>query len=153
MDQQNIKRGEGGQPGNKNAEKWTEGKAIDLGEKMIEWLREKDDEDNDKGNIFFREFLLDNDLYSDLVDYLCDKYKSFSDLIKKAKEIQEIKLVKFGVGDRLQPAMTIFILKNNHGYRDKQETELTGKDGKDLFPKIEVEIIDKRNQVDEDTND
>ena len=40
------------------------------------------------------------------------------------------------------------------GYDAPVKQEITGKDGKDLVPRIEVEIIDKREDVsDEDSND
>lgn len=120
----------GGQPGNKNAEKWTEEKAIELGNRLIEWMNEKDDNGKDKGNIFFKEFLMQNDVYQDLIEYLGDKFKSFSDLIRKAKQLQELKLIKFGIADRLQPTMTIFVLKNHHNYKDKQDIDHTSKGDK-----------------------
>lgn len=109
-------------------EKWTEEKAIELAEGLIRWFNEKDDNGNDKGNIFWEEYIvIEKDLYPSVVSYLCNKFSSFSNLIEKAKKIQEIKLVKYGIADKLQPTMTIFVLKNHHNYRDK--SEFTGKDG------------------------
>ena len=114
--------------GNKVAEKWTLEEAMKIGYDLIAWMKEKDVNGEDKGNIFYADFLcIENDYYEDLIGYLCKKFKPFLDLIKKAKEIQELKLVKFGVADRLQPAMTIFVLKNHHNYKDKQELETTNK--------------------------
>jgi len=101
-------------------EKWTEKKAIELGEGMIEWLKEKNEDGEDKGNLFFEEFLIiEQDLYVDLISYLSEKFSSFSNLIAKAKKIQELKLVKYGVGDRLNATMTKFVLINNHDFKDK----------------------------------
>ena len=106
------------------AEKWTEKKALKLGEEMTAWMKAKDENGEDKGNIFFAEFLcIENDYYEDLINYLCGKFTSFLELIKKAHKIQEIKLAKFGIDDRLQPAMTIFCLKNLHGWNDKKQVE------------------------------
>lgn len=116
----------GGQPGNQNAAKWTEEKALNIAHDLINWMNEVDESGEDKGNIFFKEFLMKNDLYQDLIDYLCDKYMSFSELIKKAKEIQEYKIVKYGITDRLQPAMTIFTLKNLHNWKDKRDVTSGG---------------------------
>lgn len=103
----------GAQLNNKNAEKYTEEKALEIGNKLIEWLRIEN-------NIFYKEFLLNNNLYTDLVSDLCKKYDSFLELIKKAKEIQEMKLCKLGITGLINPTMTIFCLKNNHGYSDKK---------------------------------
>ena len=117
-----IKKGE------KLAEKWTLDEAMKLGNELIEWMKEKDKDDVDKGNIFYEEFLcIENDYYEELISYLCKKFEPFFKLIKKAKKIQELKLIKFGIADRLQPTMTIFVLKNHHGYKDRSETENTNK--------------------------
>ncbi len=109
------KKNEGGQPGNKNAEKWTEQIALDLGNELINWIKLDD-------NIFFEDFLyIVKDLHPNIIGYLSKKYKSFNELLKRSKKIQELKLVKLGIKDKLQPAMTIFVLKNHHNYKDKQE--------------------------------
>lgn len=108
--------------GNKSAEKWTEEIALELGEEMIEWLNEVNDQGEDKGNMFFREFLvIKKGLYTTVINHLMNKFPSFSNLMDTAKEIQEIKLVKYGVADRLNATMTKFVLTNNHGYSEKSE--------------------------------
>lgn len=112
--------------GNKAAEKWTLEDAMKIGEDLISWMKAKNEYGEDNGNIFYEDFLiLENDYYEELISYLCKKFDPFLKLIKKAKKIQELKLVKYGVADRLQAAMTIFVLKNNHGYKDKSEVETT----------------------------
>jgi hypothetical protein len=106
------------------AEKWTEKKSLELGQELIDWLKQKDSEGEDKGNIFFEEFLIiEKDLYDDLIRYLSNKFSSFSELIKKAKKIQEIKLQKYGVGDRLNATMTKFVLTNIHNWSEKTENK------------------------------
>ena len=106
------------------AEKWTEKKALELGHELIAWLKEKDSENEDKGNMFFQEFLIiEKDLYEALIAYLCKKFSSFSKLIEKANKIQELKLQKYGVGDRLNATMTKFVLINKHGWVDKKEID------------------------------
>lgn len=100
-------------------EKWTEQKALQLGNELIDWLKAKDADGEDKGNMFYEEFLvIERDLYPDLIRHLRDKFTSFYELTEKAKRIQEIKLVKYGVGDRLNATMTKFTLTNNHGWTD-----------------------------------
>lgn len=109
-------------------EKWTEQAALELGKELIGWLKEKDEDGEDKGNIFYEEFLvIENDYYPDLVGYLSEKFSSFFDLIKKAEKIQELKLQKYGVGDRLNSSMTKFVLANKHGWKEKQEINLPSK--------------------------
>ncbi len=66
--------------------------------------------------------------YEDLVLYLEKKYpeQDFRTL-KKAREIVKNRLVNQGLDGEANTAMAIFVLKNNHGFRDKIETENTNK--------------------------
>ena len=106
-------------------EKWTENKAIQLGIEMIEWFNEVDKDGNDVGNILFEEFLIiKKNLYPELISYLAKKFTSFLKLLCKAKKIQEIKIAKYGLADRLNSNMAKFILSANHGYTEKKSIEL-----------------------------
>jgi hypothetical protein len=126
-------------------EKWTEAKALQLGEDLIEWQKAKSD------NMFWEEYLvIEKDLYPELIAYLEKKFTSFLKLIEKARKIQELKLQKYGVADVLNAPITKFVLINKHGWRDKQE--LTGADGKDLNPSIIIELIDSSDKVEHEEN-
>lgn len=121
------------------AEKWTEKVSLKFANDLLEWMNAEDE------NIFFDDFLFNvanpkdygknNRIYPELIDYLCDKFSSFSKLLEIAKKKQEIKLKKFGVFDKLNASMTKFTLINNHGWKDKSESEMTIK-------KIEVDFTD-----------
>lgn len=125
-------------------EKWTEERALALADELIEWLKEKDEEGNDKGNMFYEEFLIiEKDLYIDVIRYLSDKFSSFSERIKQARKIQEIKLMKYGVGDKLNASMTKFTLVNNHGWREKSETQIGLNDTLEDAKKIADELKDE----------
>jgi FMN phosphatase YigB (HAD superfamily) len=103
------------------AEKWTEEKALQLGNDLIDWMK------NNEINMFWEEYLvMERDLYPELIAYLSNKFTSFLKLIGKAKKVQEIKLKKYGTADKLNATITKFVLINEHGWRDKQETEHTG---------------------------
>ena len=120
----NIKSKDGTpfESGNKVAEKWTLDEATKLGNDLIEWLRAKDEDGEDLGNMLFEEFLIiEKDLYPELIAYLSHKFSAFLNLIEKAKKIQEIKLHKYGLADRLNASITKFSLINNHGWVDKHE--------------------------------
>lgn len=105
-------------------EKWTEDKALQLGHELIDWLKLKNQDGEDNGNMFYQEFLIiEKDLYEGVISYLCEKFSSFSKLIEKANKIQELKLQKYGVADRLNATMTKFVLTNKHGWSDKMETK------------------------------
>lgn len=105
-------------------EKWTEEKALELGNELLDWMNEVDEDGEDKGNIFVDEFfVIKKRLYYSLPNYLAKKFTSFSKLYENAKKTQEVKLVKYGVGDRLNASMTKFTLMNNHGWTDKSESK------------------------------
>lgn len=73
-----------------------------------------------------------------------DKFKDddmISESIKKIKSILETRLNLGGLRGELNPTMTIFNLKNNYGWRDKTETDITS--GGDKIGGIDVRIIDK----------
>lgn len=109
-------------------EKWTEENALALGRGLIEWLTPKDDPELDKQRIFYEEyFVIVNDLYPEIAAYLSHKFTSFLKLIEKAKKIQETKLVKYGLMDKLNSPITKFVLANHHDYTDKVEQKIKGK--------------------------
>jgi FMN phosphatase YigB (HAD superfamily) len=102
-------------------EKWTEEKALQLGNDLIDWMK------NNEINMFWEEYLvMERDLYPELIAYLSNKFTSFLKLIGKAKKVQEIKLKKYGTADKLNATITKFVLINEHGWKDKQETEHIG---------------------------
>ena len=108
--------------------KWTEEKVLELGEELIAWLKADDD------NIWFERFLYEEkDLYPQLIGEMKDKYPKFAELLKKAKKIQEGKLVDNTLKMSLNPTMAIFVLKNHYQYTDKQQTELTIREEPPLF--------------------
>lgn len=66
-----------------------------------------------------------------------DKSADFLDILEKIEATQEKMLVNGGLsGDFNAPITKMMMTK--HGYSDKQETEVTGKDGAELFPSIVV---------------
>ena len=110
------KRKRGGQPENKNAEIWTEEIALQLGSDLIKWLIETPE------NMYYSEYLtMERDIHPNIIGQMRDKFVSFRELIKKAKEIQKIKLIKYGTANKLNPAVTIFVLKNHHDMTDKRD--------------------------------
>lgn len=109
--------------GNKAAEKWTEEEAIQLGEDVINWLKAEDE------NIFFSEYIAliaepskyRGKLNADIIGDLSAKYASFSELIKKCKEIQRVKIVKYATFDKINIYMSKFLLINHHGYLSERQ--------------------------------
>lgn len=60
------------------------------------------------------------------LDYVDENEKSFSDSIKKAKARCEEALIKKMLTNKYNPTAGIFVLKNNYGFKDKQEVESNG---------------------------
>jgi Holliday junction resolvase len=126
----------GGQPGNKNAEKWTEEKAMELANAMLEWMRpkwERDEKsgkmkDRHSGHIYFNRFLyIENDYPHDVLDYLEGKFYSFSATLKKLKKIQEVKLWELTTFSRGLGGGPIFALKAIHGHRESSHIDMNAK--------------------------
>lgn len=66
----------------------------------------------------------------------------FSASIKKLKTYTEYSLEYFTMAGKIPTAFAIFSLKNNYGWRDKQEVGFTDQDGKDRkIERVEVQII------------
>lgn len=104
--------------------KWTEEIALSLGNEMIEWLNEVDEDGKDVGNILFEEFLvIKKGLYIDVISYLKVKFSSFLEIYEKAKKIQEIKITKYGLSERVNVNMAKFILAATHKMSDKGNEE------------------------------
>lgn len=134
----------GGKAGNKNAEKWTEQKALDIAHGLIIWLNKKPTirkRNISKINLFIIDYLAENGFAKELIRDLSKKYKSFYKLIQKAKTIQEAKLLKYSIVGKLNTRITEFCLKNHHNYKDRQD--ITSDDEK-IDNKIQVEIVRKK---------
>lgn len=106
----------GGQPGNKNAERWDEENALKLGEELMEWLT---DEGSYYENVYFQRFLMINkSLGHNTINYLCNKFDSFRDYIREAKRIQEVKISEGALNQKFAASPAIFQLKAKFGYHE-----------------------------------
>ena len=63
-------------------------------------------------------------IHADTITRYATDFPEFSGTIKKIKQLAEIGLIEGGMMGRYNPAMTIFLAKNNHGYTDKQEIDM-----------------------------
>lgn len=129
----------GGRPKG-SGELWTEEVSIALANEMLEWFKA------DESHIFMQQFLvLEKGLYSDLVSDLCSKWPGFARIIKSCKAIQEVRLQRLAL-EKQNPAGSIFLLKNHHGYADKQEIKSQNVnynyDPADLKAKTEDELLE-----------
>ena len=110
---------------NKAAEKWTEEHALRLADELITWMKAEDD------NIFFDDFLYlqcneedyPGKIYPQLLSYLGDKFTSFSKRLEQAKNIEKIKLKKYGAFDKLNASIVKFLLSAEYGLKEKTENK------------------------------
>lgn len=65
----------------------------------------------------------------------------FVDTIKSAKGKCEKQIEVMALKGKYNPAFAIFNLKNNYGWKDKNESEIYGKGGKDFTPVL-VKFMD-----------
>lgn len=72
-------------------------------------------------NYWYKDFALQEGIDPARLSELANKSPVFSQALKRAKAIQEGKLLKGGLKNRFNSAVTIFALKNNHGWTDKTE--------------------------------
>lgn len=71
----------------------------------------------------------------------CEKYPEFSDTIEQIKALQESMLIQNGLKNEYNATITKLMLSSNHGYREKQETDIKS-DGKAIVF-MPGEIADK----------
>lgn len=120
-----------GYEGNKNAEKWDEKTATAFVDEVYQYVLDNED------CIFIGEPMAHLGYYRELWPYLKNKFDF--NTIKRVESILEARLVSKGVGGSSNATMTIFTLKNNYGWKDKTQTELSGKINVDKIP---VEVVE-----------
>jgi hypothetical protein len=111
----------------KPALKWTEEAALRLADDLLKWMKEKDE------NIFFDDFLYlscdeskyPGKIYPDLLGYLAKKHTSFLERLEQARNIEKIKLKKYGAFDKLNASIVKFLLSAEYGLREKSEVDQT----------------------------
>jgi hypothetical protein len=124
--------------------KWTEQKAMELANELIEWMKSSDN------NIFFERFLVENKEQSpQIVSELSKKFKSFSEAIKRARKIQEYKIIDMGTM-RSNSTFAMFLLKSNHGYIEEYQKQTKEMKIQELeLKKQMLEITKKQHENDE----
>lgn len=105
-------RGRGGEP-----KKYTKEYLDDLAIKLEQYV--------DATPIpFLKEFCYQNRLRSDTISKDCyGRSEKFDETVMYLKDKQEVNLVKSALGNKTNPAMAIFTLKNVAGWRDQKNEE------------------------------
>ncbi|MFL1896811.1 hypothetical protein ACJRPK_13980 [Aquimarina sp. 2-A2] len=107
--------------GNTNNLKWT----FETAQEFFEDLYETVKNDEKCSSLAYATSKLG--YYETLVQYLKDKFKEIDfEPIKKAETLIKSRIMQKGLENEYNPAMSIFILKNNHGMNDKLDVTTGG---------------------------
>lgn len=101
--------------------KYTKDFIRQIGKEMIDFMK-KD------GNYFLKEFAVKKGINAQRFSEFAKIDSEFRDSLQKAKDIQEVKLVRLGIDEGRNAAMVIFMLKNVAGYKDRTTLEHTGEE-------------------------
>lgn len=102
-------------------ETWTESVAMNIVNGLNEWIM------TDLQNIFYWEYLAKQNISKKTIDYLINKFESFSEMYDQVKQIQENKLLYLSLYDkdnRTNSRFGEFLLKAVHKYNDRSNPEL-----------------------------
>jgi len=72
-------------------------------------------------SIFIKSFAIERGYSPQRLTEFSEKNKVFSEVLARAKDWQESKLVNYGLFNRTNPGMTKFVLANHHGYAEKAQ--------------------------------
>ena len=126
---------EGGQPDNTNAKSWTEKDAIELGNQLVDWLMTPGVfistiagpmlNKRENPRVYIIDFLhREKQLYPSVTCYLETRFESFSNLMEKARMIQQAKIANYGIMGLTEKAFTCFTMKHLFKWRDKLDIEI-----------------------------
>lgn len=108
--------------GNEHNKKWRLENAQELVNDVLEYVKNR----NDCFSIAYA--CSDLGYYETILYHLKDHVKGLDfEPIKVAKEIIKARLINLGVKGDTNATMSIFVLKNNHGMKDKTEHDHTTK--------------------------
>lgn len=78
----------------------------------------------DEKNFWLGDFAIQIGLWRQRLDEFAELSPKFSDTLKRAKAIQEYRLIKLGLDKNVNGVMAIFALKNVAGWRDQQSDQV-----------------------------
>jgi hypothetical protein len=108
-----------GKIGNKNAEIWTRDEAQKFINSIYTYV------EDDVKCTSLEKACCELGQYESLLGYLEHKYIEMDLVpIKKAMALIKERLIENGLTNKYNPTMCIFILKNNHGMKDKNELDI-----------------------------
>ena len=100
-------------------------------EKMLNWFRE-----SGEGYPTFELFAESIGVTAETLTHWAESHPRFRDTYARCKNIQKGKLIAFGLAGAYNPQIVKFVAVNNHGMKDKVETDVKG--GEDFQVNINV---------------
>lgn len=122
--------------GNKYNEKYDYETAKKLFQDSLELVK------NDITIFYIGQVAVNMDIYRQLYDYLIDRFQDLDTIKKEIDGILETRVAEKTFYGKSNPTYAIFHLKNNHGWRDKQEKDINLKE-QPLFPDVHEDDSDK----------
>lgn len=130
--------------GNKNAEVWTIEKSKEFLEKVLKYVEEN------KKCRSLSEATVECGEYEEVVQYIQNKYPDIDfKSIKRAKDICKNRLANQALDGEANTTMAIFLMKNNHGMTDRQQTDITT-GGDKIQTKQPLEVIIRKPEENEE---
>jgi predicted ATP-dependent endonuclease of OLD family len=115
--------------GDKQKEKISLKEIMGFGKDLIDWMTTPDSNGAPSDNILYSEFCQKNNLFEDDIDYLINKYPDFYQIMKKADEIQRVKIRGFALSGMIPSIIMKDVLSEKTKIERKKD-------------KIRVEAID-----------
>jgi len=93
---------------------WTEDEIKSLADELLSWMESATE------NMWFKDLLIEKRIVRARIMEFIEKSEYFAKVYSLCKELQESRMFKMGTSKKLNPAMFIMGLKNNHGWSDQQ---------------------------------
>lgn len=101
---------------NGRPKKYTDDKLKELGESLIAFM-------SNPNHLWLKEFCIENGFSSQRLSEFAKNNEDFSESLKRAKDIQEVNLLKNAMKNPQTSTLTIFALKNVAGWRSEDKSE------------------------------
>ena len=102
---------------------WNEDNVSAITEELYNWLLEVDERGNDKGNVFYMDFLYKKGLSPAWVSYVKKRFPTVAKQFEVLEKVKEERLVKMAATGVIKEGITKFVLQNQFNWREKSESK------------------------------
>ena len=115
--------------GNQFQKAYTDSEIECFADELLEWMEQE------PKNLWFKDFCVEKRINGQRISEWAKRNEYFAWMLSFCKDIQESRMFKAGTSKTVNPAMFIIGLKNNHGWKDYNETSIVG------TPEIKINVI------------